>query len=68
MTPDDAMYQRAVDLVITRQSASVSMLQRSLQIGFSQAAGYLDEMEMLGIVSAPNPLSGRTVLIKDEQA
>ena len=65
MTHDDALYSRAVDLVILTQSASVSMLQRSLQIGFSQAAGYLDEMEVLGIVSAANLIGGRTVLIKD---
>jgi DNA segregation ATPase FtsK/SpoIIIE-like protein len=63
MTSDDAIYSRAVDLVIKSQRASVSMLQRSLRIGFSQASGYLDEMEVLGIVSAP---PHRTVLIKDE--
>lgn len=63
MTPDDALYSQAVDLVITRQSASVSMLQRRLRIGFWQASGYLDEMQALGIVSAP---PNRTVLIRDE--
>ena len=64
MTHDDALYSQAVDLVIRTQSASVSLLQRSLRIGFSQASGYLDEMQALGIVSAP---PYRTVLIKDPQ-
>lgn len=63
---DDALYVRAVDLVIKSQSASVSMLQRSLRIGFSQACAYLDEMEVLGIVSRIDVNHGRTVLVKDD--
>lgn len=61
---DDELYLRAVDLVITGQRASISLLQRSLQIGFSQAAGYMDEMQAVGIVSAHGP-KGRVVLVKD---
>lgn len=66
MAHDDELYRRAVDLVITRQSASISMVQRTLRIGFAQADSYFDEMQAMGIVSAPNSLGGRTVLVKDE--
>jgi S-DNA-T family DNA segregation ATPase FtsK/SpoIIIE len=68
MTPDDAMYQKAVDLVIRTQNASVSMLQRHLRIGFSQAADYLSEMQALGIVSAHDSLGRREVLVRDKPA
>lgn len=64
-TKDDALYAKAVDLVITRQTASVSLMQRALRIGFSQACGYLDEMQALGIISAPDKHGQRAVLKSD---
>ena len=63
---DDGLYADIVNHVITTQSASISMIQRKFFIGFSQAAGYLDEMQALGIVSAPDSLGRRTVLVADE--
>ncbi len=65
-THDDATYQRAVDLVIDRNSASVSMIQRHLRIGYAQASGYLEEMQALRIVSGPDALGRRKVLTGNE--
>jgi DNA segregation ATPase FtsK/SpoIIIE-like protein len=47
---DDDMYAKAVELVQQRNKASVSLLQRSLRIGYTRAARLIDTMEERGIV------------------
>jgi len=46
----DAKFDEAVEEVIRARRASVSMLQRRLQIGFNRAARIIEEMERQGIV------------------
>ncbi|MFC2088572.1 DNA translocase FtsK 4TM domain-containing protein [Calditrichota bacterium] len=47
---EDALYEKAKELVITSQQGSISYLQRRLKIGYSRAARLIDEMEEEGIV------------------
>ncbi|MGE5663041.1 MAG: DNA translocase FtsK [Deltaproteobacteria bacterium] len=46
----DEKFDEAVDEVVRARRASVSMLQRRLQIGFNRAARIIEEMERQGIV------------------
>jgi hypothetical protein len=60
---EDELYPSAVALVREDNKASISFVQRRLQIGYNRAARLLDLMERLGVVSAQDRLSGaRTVI------
>ncbi|MCM8805753.1 MAG: DNA translocase FtsK [Candidatus Omnitrophica bacterium] len=47
---DDELYTRAVRIVLETRIASISMLQRRLEIGFNRAARLIERMEAEGIV------------------
>ncbi|MEX0787746.1 MAG: DNA translocase FtsK [Anaerolineales bacterium] len=47
---DDAMMDRAVEVVREMRRASISLLQRRLRIGYTRAARLIDELEERGIV------------------
>jgi predicted P-loop ATPase/phage/plasmid primase-like uncharacterized protein len=49
-TSNDELYDQAVALVLKNSSASISMLQRFLRIGYNRAARLVEEMEKNGIV------------------
>ncbi|MCT6928492.1 MULTISPECIES: FtsK/SpoIIIE family DNA translocase [Lysinibacillus] len=59
----DELYDEAVQLVVSMQTASVSMLQRRFRIGYSRAARIVDQMEQRGIVGPPEGSKPRQVLI-----
>jgi S-DNA-T family DNA segregation ATPase FtsK/SpoIIIE len=59
---DDPLYDQAVRLVCETRMASVSMIQRRLQIGFNRASRLVERMEREGIVGAPNGSKPREVL------
>jgi S-DNA-T family DNA segregation ATPase FtsK/SpoIIIE len=59
---EDPLYDQAVRLVCETRMASVSMIQRRLQIGFNRAARLVERMERDGIVGAPNGSKPREVL------
>jgi len=64
---EDELYAEAVALVRTHGSASISLLQRKLRIGYSRAARLLDLMEEAGIVGPPDGTNKpRPVLIGDD--
>lgn len=60
--PSDALYAKAVQIVITSQRASISGVQRHLRIGYNLAARMIEQMESEGIVSAPQSDGVRRVL------
>lgn len=63
----DTLLKDAIDLVVSAEQASVSMLQRRFRIGYNRAARLMDEMEERGIVGAHEGSKPRRVLItKDE--
>jgi len=65
--PDDEYWDDAVEMIVEKQSASVSMLQRRFSIGYNRAARMVDEMENKGIVGASEGSKPRKVLITPEQ-
>jgi S-DNA-T family DNA segregation ATPase FtsK/SpoIIIE len=60
----DEMYDQAVALVAETRQASISMIQRRLRVGYNRAARMVERMEREGIVSPPDGVKGREVLIQ----
>ena len=59
----DEFFGPAVDLVIEKEKASVSMLQRQFRIGYNRAARLMDDLEKHGIVGPEEGSKPRKVLI-----
>lgn len=59
---EQALYDEAVSIIVGSGKASISLLQRRMRIGFSQAHGLMAAMEARGIVSPANTLGQRTVI------
>jgi S-DNA-T family DNA segregation ATPase FtsK/SpoIIIE len=63
----DELYPQAIQLVIEAQTASVSLLQRRLRIGYTRAARLIDVMESKGVVGPYEGSKPREVLVTKEQ-
>jgi S-DNA-T family DNA segregation ATPase FtsK/SpoIIIE len=59
---DNALYDRAVQIVTTSRRASISGVQRHLRIGYNRAARLIEQMEQEGVVSAPQHNGQREVI------
>ena len=59
----DEMLTRAIEMVVQQGTASVSLLQRRLGVGYARAGRLVDQMESLGVVSGHEGSKPRTVLI-----
>jgi S-DNA-T family DNA segregation ATPase FtsK/SpoIIIE len=58
----DALYDQAVAIVCDTGQASVSFIQRRLQIGYNRSARMVEQMERDGIVGPANGIKPREVL------
>ena len=59
----DEMIGRAVELVVQQGTASVSLLQRRLGVGYARAGRLVDVMERMGVVSGHEGSKPRSVLV-----
>jgi S-DNA-T family DNA segregation ATPase FtsK/SpoIIIE len=65
-SPEEAEYRKATQLVAESQKASTSWLQRQLRIGYNRAARHIERMEKEGLVSRPDHVGRREVLMDTE--
>jgi len=58
----DPLFEEAKQIVLTDKKTSISYLQRRLQIGYNRAARIVEQLESMGVVSAPNAKGNREIL------
>lgn len=66
MKEKDPVYLQAIDVVVSEQRGSCSLLQRHLSIGYGKASRYIDFMFEDGIVGEYNGSKHREVLLDEE--
>ena len=64
----DALYDKAVAIVLRDRKASTSYVQRRLQIGYNRAATLIERMEDEGVISPANNAGKREILVGEDAA
>jgi S-DNA-T family DNA segregation ATPase FtsK/SpoIIIE len=60
---EDPLLERAIEIVIQAQTASTSLLQRRLRVGYTRAGRLIDMLERRGIISGYEGSKPRRVLL-----
>lgn len=63
----DELFEQAARIVFRHREASVSMLQRRLDIGWARAGRIIDQLEQIGIVGPYVGSKSRKVIIQSEE-
>ena len=66
--PQDPLFKKALEVIVNTKTASATLLQRKLGIGYARAARLLDMLERMGIVG-PSKGGGkpRDILKSEEE-
>jgi S-DNA-T family DNA segregation ATPase FtsK/SpoIIIE len=64
---EDPLLDRAIEVVVQTQTASVSLLQRRLRVGYTRAGRLVDMLERRGIISGYEGSKPRRVLVAEEE-
>jgi len=64
---EDPLLDQAIDVVVQTQTASVSLLQRRLRVGYTRAGRLIDMLERRGIISGYEGSKPRRVLVSDAE-
>jgi DNA segregation ATPase FtsK/SpoIIIE, S-DNA-T family len=64
---EDPLLDKAIEIVVTTQTASVSLLQRRLRVGYTRAGRLIDMLERRGIISGYEGSKPRRVLVEEHQ-
>ena len=59
---EEALLQRCLDVIVSADRASTSMLQRKLKLGYNKAARIMDELEARGCIGPANGSAPRDIL------
>ncbi len=62
---EDPLLDRAIEIVVQVQSASTSLLQRRLRVGYTRAGRLIDMLERRGIISGYEGSKPRRVLVDE---
>ncbi len=65
---EDPLLERATEIVVQAQTASVSLLQRRLRVGYTRAGRLIDMLERRGIISPYEGSKPRRVLLGEGEA
>ena len=66
LSDQDALFEKALELVVIHQQGSISLLQRRLKVGYSRAARLIDQLESAGIVGEFDGSKAREVLVDQD--
>ena len=61
----DDLYRQALEIVTRDRKATTSYIQRRLQIGYNRAARIIERMEEEGVLSSPNHMGKREILLDE---
>ena len=59
----DELYDQAKEIIINDQKTSISYLQRKLQIGYNRSANIIEQLQEMGVLSAPNNKGQREIML-----
>ena len=62
---EDPLLEKAIEVVTQTQTASVSLLQRRLRVGYTRAGRLIDMLERRGIISGYEGSKPRRVLVDE---
>ena len=62
---EDPLLDRAIEVVVQAQTASTSLLQRRLRVGYTRAGRLIDMLERRGIISGYEGSKPRRVLVTE---
>jgi S-DNA-T family DNA segregation ATPase FtsK/SpoIIIE len=64
---EDPLLEKAIEIVVQTQTASVSLIQRRLRVGYTRAGRLIDMLERRGIISGYEGSKPRRVLVSETE-